>query len=436
MTGTQTLLARTVLGLAAASVSVLLASSRRLRVMSRQRFDRLALTAFMFSRLGVFGIAFFLLHMLPRGDVPAYYFSQAELALHRSIPYLNFVSSYAPLHPYLDAALLRLWPTPLAIMLFSVLVEMAILPLWSRIARDLLPELDVRIAALLYVSSPISLQFVAVDGQDNVIIAVLIASSLLLLLRYRSLLSGAVFGLSVGLIKFLPLLYAPAFFLALPRRWRWAAGAALITAVIYGGFLLLHAPVLQPLTAEGDLRSAGNLPYMIEALCGVSIPGRLSDAFLLLLLAALFALITWISKQTPPAVRMRVIVFGICALTLLLLIFSKKSWPPYLMLCLFPLGLLPLAQSHSRVRIWAFACFTVIAVTEHSVWASELALFSSLSFHQALVAHHPSALLFLVLEALLLIGYAWLLFEAVRQIFAAPRLAQLHRTAVDLPETI
>ena len=125
----------------------------------------------------------------------------------------DFVSSYAPLHPYLDAGLISAWHTPLAIVLFSVLVEMAILPVWLGAGRVFLPEGELRVAALLYLASPVSLQFVTIDGQDNVVIAVLLALSLLLVLRSRAFAAGLSFGASVAAIKFLPLLYAPAFLL-------------------------------------------------------------------------------------------------------------------------------------------------------------------------------------------------------------------------------
>jgi Glycosyltransferase family 87 len=419
MTGSQTLLARTALGAVAALGSILLTSSRRLRALPREKFDRITVGAFAISRLGLFCALFLWLGAAPRGDVPAYYLDQARQVLRHKLPYRDFPSSYAPLHPYLDAGLFLLWHTPLALMLFAVLVEVLQLPVWLRVSRTFLPEPEVRVAALLYLASPISLQFVAVDGQDNVVIALLVALALLLVLRGRNLLSGVALGLSIAAIKFLPLLYAPAFFLASPRRWRWAAGAAAVVMVVYGGFLLRHAPILQPLAAEGDLRSAGDLPYLMEAIFGVSIPVRLADSLLLVVLFAIFLLIARVSYRAPIDLRMRAITFGVSALTLAVLLLSKKSWPPYLMLSLFPICLLPAAGARSQLRIAGFALFSLVAVTEHSVWASSLQQFSSAAFHAALRAHSRQALLFLALEWLLLAGYAWLLVASVRHVMVA-----------------
>jgi hypothetical protein len=122
---------------------------------------------------------------------------------------------------------------------------------------------------------------------------------------------------------------------------------------------------------------------------------------------------------------MRIIAFGTCALTLALLLFAKKSWPPYLMLTLFPLCLLPPSGGggSSRPRLSLYAIFSLVAVTEHSVWASLLGECSSADLHQAILAHTQAAL-FLPLELLLLAGYGWLLYESLRQVaFASPTVA-------------
>jgi hypothetical protein len=433
MTGQQTLLARAVLGLVAGGVAVWLGSSRRLRSLARPRFDRTIYTAFAASRLGLFALVFLVLRMVPRGDVPAYYFDQATRVLAGRLPYRDFVSSYAPLHAYLDAGMVAIWHTPLAIMLFSVLAELLLLPLWMRLGRGFLAEEELRLASLLYLASPLSLQFVAIDGQDNVVIAVLMAAALLLVWRSRTLAAGAVFGSSVALVKFLPLLYAPAIFVAVPRRWRFLLGAAMVCVAVYGGFALLHLPLLQPLFAEGDLRSAGDLPYLVEAVCGVRLPARLTDGCLLLALAGVFACVGRAAHRAGPGKRMRAVTFGFAAATLVFLILSKKSWPPYLMMALFPVCLAAAGSGEpsrpSRWRVAGFASFGFVAVTEQSYWATIFRQFSSAEFHRALAAARPEALELLAVQVLLVAGYAWLLRESLRQVLPpAPNRCTLAET--------
>ena len=50
------------------------------------------------------------------------------------------------------------------------------------------------------------------------------------------------------------------------------------------GFAMRQVPILQPLAEEGNRRSAGNLPYLVEAISGLTLPGRVWDLLLLLVL--------------------------------------------------------------------------------------------------------------------------------------------------------
>jgi hypothetical protein len=202
-------------------------------MLSPRKFDCFVCATFALTRIGVFVTLFVALRTSPRGDIPAFYWTQAVEVLHGLAPYRDFASSYAPLHPYLDAAFVHLWFSPLAIILGAVLTECLLVPLWLQLGRRIFPDHEVRTAALLYLTSAISLQFVTVDGQDNVMIALAFALAILWLDR-RPAISGFAVGLAAASTKFLPLVFAPAFSVSARRRWRWAAGLILSVAVIYG----------------------------------------------------------------------------------------------------------------------------------------------------------------------------------------------------------
>ncbi|MCU1224297.1 MAG: hypothetical protein JWQ42_2390 [Edaphobacter sp.] len=421
MTGNQTLTARAALGVVTGIVSVAAVSSSRLRALPRQTFDRLMAVTLIVSRLAMYLGIFFVLRLQPRGDIPAYYWEEANYVLRGHLPYRDFYTSYAPLHPYLDAFAIRLWFTPLAIILLAICVEWLLLPIWLRVGRSFLSEQELRTGALFYLCSAVSLQFVAIDGQDNVIIATLLAFAVLLLYRNRFLASGAAVGMGVATIKFLPLLYVPAFFVAVPRRWRWVAGIAIPIGVVYGALLATHVPILGALTHEGHMKTANNLPYLIEAIVGITPPPLFWDSLVLASVAILFVLIANAVRRASPALRLRTLTFGMAALTLALLLFSKKSWPPYLMLTLFPICLLVPAQS--RLKSAAFALFGVVAVVGPSYWATVYKQFSAQAFHQGLLAHQKGCFVFLGVQCLLVLGYAWLLLEAIRLIIASPNAA-------------
>jgi hypothetical protein len=416
VTGQQTIIARGALSIFAGAVSVLACSSPRLQRLPGRQFDRLTSIAFAVTRLGLFCLVFFVLHLAARGDVPTFYWPEANHILEGLRPYRDFPSSYAPLHPYLDAIVIRIWHSPLAIILLAILAECSILPLWHSFSRTFLSEEESRNATLLYLTSAISLQFVTIDGQNTVIIGVLLSLALLLLSFRRELLSGVVTGLSIGAIKFLPLLFVPAFFLSIQKRWRWLVGAALPILAVYGTAVALHLSILTPLQREGNNKGAGNLPFLVESILGASLPSRLWDLLLLVVLAAIFLLAARTARNAAPETRLRVITFSMAALTIALLAFSKKSWPPYLMLTLFPLCLL---IDRRRISLICFALVGVVAALEHSYWSSILSQPTSLVAHQGLFSGGASYLILFGLEVALLASYGWLLTLSVGKIASA-----------------
>jgi hypothetical protein len=413
VTGYQTFIARGVLGVFAGVASTLACSLAYPRRLSKSTFDRSITLAFATSRLGIFGLIFFLLRLPPRGDVPAYYWPEALSILRGLLPYQDFPSSYAPLHGYLDAAAICLWHNPLAIVLLAILTEITVLPLWFRFGRAILSETEIRMAALLYLCSGIGLQFVAIDGQNNVMVAAFVTFSFYLVLRQKELFSGSAVGTAVAAIKFLPLLYGPAFFFALPRRWRWAIGMTLPIAIVYGSFVAMHLPILVPLQTEGNNQGAGSLPFLVESILGITISPRIWDILLIAVLAAIFVLLARATRGTTTEVRLRGIVFAVAALTLALLFFSKKSWPPYLMLALFPICL---SVGARRMQIIGFAGFSVVAVIEHSYWASLLNQLTAQALHQGLLSGQLIDIVFLFVEIALIAGYGWLLILSLRQL--------------------
>ncbi len=427
MTGTQSLFARTALGCLVGGISVWVSSISRLRTLARTSFDRTITVAFVVSRLVVCIGIFLVLRIAPRGDIPAFYWGESNAVLAHLLPYRDFLSSYAPLHPYLDAVAILIWHSPLAIILLAICAEAFVLPFWLSVGRIFLDEHHVRSACLLYLTSVISLQFVAIDGQDNVIIALSLVLALFFMHRCRFFASGAAIGAAFTTVKFLPLLYMPIFVTLAPRRWRWLAGASAIILPVFGVCLILRLPILTPLLFEKRMTSAGNFPYLFEGLTGLSIPTQIWDMLVVLALSTVFLLITMKVRQASGANRLRLLSFGFAALTLTLLICSKKSWPPYLMLCLFPVCLL--IKNFTRLRVLAFALFGVVAVTANSYWATVLQQAVSSQFHRGLLAHRPDCLILLVLQVALVAGYLCLLRLAIREI-CNDRLSQAKRQPI------
>lgn len=421
MTGTQSLEARTALGSVFAIAGFIAASSSVIHRLPRRSFDRTINIVFILSRLAVFCGVFFALHLPVRGDIPAFYFPEAHWLMQHQMPYRDFPSSYAPLHTFLDSGVVLLWNSPVAIILFAVLAEFLILPVWLRAARLLTSEYAVRIAAVLYLTSAISLQFVTIDGQDNDVTAVLLGLGVLAMARQRDVLSGTLVSFSSVLVKFLNMLFAPAFILA-ARGWlRWLVGFVIVILVGYGTFALLHLPILEPLSREGALRTASDLPYVLESIAGYTPPIAVENGLLaIVLLVVIGVMLRARIRARAELPLLRLAVFGCASLNLALLIFSKKSWPPYLVLTLFPLCLLLGEGTHQRLRLACFAAFNVIAVTTHSIWATVFGQFLAEPFHHALAQGQPIAIVFLITQILLVAGYAWLLVESIDAMLSPP----------------
>lgn len=417
MTGEQTLLARGALGVVSAAAGAALVRWNWPQRISQQLFDRALYALFFASRFGVFLLVFVLLRIPVRGDVIGYYVPEGLAAMHGLLPYRDFESSYAPLHGFVDALVLRAWNSPRALVLFALLAEAAALPLWMRLARHIRPEETVRRAALLYLASAISLQFCALDGQDNVVIALLVAAAVVLVTLSRDLLAGALVGLSAVAFKVIPLGYVPILVAAIPRRWRWLAGLLAVVGLGYGTFARqVGAAVLMPLSREGELKSAGDLPYVIEAITGRTLPGAISTLLLAAAgVAILLRVVLAVRRSGAMATRVQAMLFGISSMTLALELFSKKSWPPYLMLVLFPMLLLVSAETALWTAI-AIGGFGVVALVEHSYWATVLHQFEAPTFHAGLLHGDRQCFVFLLLELLLLCGYSWLLALSWRAI--------------------
>ena len=395
--------------------------------------DRQFVAVFAGSRLLLFGLLFGIFHVQVRGDVTGYYFWQTRLRLQGLVPYRDFRSSYAPLFQDLLGLAYRIRPSPLSLVLLATAAEIAAVWVWLRVARALFRDDVVRTAALFYLLSSISLQFVTVDGQNNVYIELLIGAMLLCSLRGREALSGAVYALSICAVKFLPLLWLPAIAMFTRRTFAWLAGAAALVIGVYGYFVIgLHAPVLMPLSEEGGLKSAGDLPYVIEAVVGHDFGHRCWDLLLLLALGCVMTLTFGrFRRGTRASIEGgRELVSLLPVYLLLLMALAKKSWPAYTVMVLFPLSLVVAQAVNSlgekvvhpdrkRRYVWrkfalpAFLLFQVLSLIEHSVWSSLLGEASALELHARLARRDGLAIFFLGLQIALLGCYGFMIWLCV-----------------------
>ena len=441
MTVLQSTELRGVIGVTMAVASVVAwRLAPRLR-MSADRFSALFLAAFALSRVGLFGLAFGVLHLQPHGDI-SIYMEEALPALAGKLVYRDFPTMHAPLNPYLFAAMLRLHNSPLTIMFFGVLFDIAAMYLWMKTLPYFLSRLTLRRAALLVLFNPTSLLTEAIDGQMNSLIALFLALGVYLLVRNRNFLSGAAVAAPAAVIKFLTLIFAPGYLFAVSgarRKLVATLGFVGVLIAVYLPFALAGADLRVPLQQEGNHETAANLVYLVEFATGHSLGLRLPDILLALSWFAVVALLFFCMRQpagTPVEARRRTLLMltiSLFAELLCIQVFSKNTWDRYLVMTMFPLCLV--AAELSFVEILGYALWAAAACFEPSYWAANLVLPTSLAAHARMVAGEPGLYPLLALEVIVTFGNIFLLLTCLRALVRL-RLPATEPAGITAPQNL
>jgi len=237
--------------------------------LSDQSFQKYFWKYWGISRLGIFILFYLVLQWEVTGDVIGYYYPQAQAVLSGQHIYQDFPSSYAPLFPYILASIIQLFNDPISIVFLAILAEGLTLKCWYHSGPFLIKENKFRLASLLYLTAPLVILNVAVNGQNQVWIAAFMAVSVLLVLKEKDFLAGLAFSGALIAVKFLALLFLPVLFFLAKDRIKWSAGFLLLPILVYGFLIIQGQDILVPLKAESVLTSAGNIPYIVTSFLGI-----------------------------------------------------------------------------------------------------------------------------------------------------------------------
>ena len=323
----------------AAITTLALVRSSWVQRLSLRRFTLLVFGLLLSSRLGLFLLTFVVARIPPQSDVVTYYMVDAKSVLTGNIPYADFTTAYAPGFPYLASLIVRVWDSPVALILFAVLIETVALAAWLAVSRRCFDEAMTRRAAILYVTSPLVLINVAVDGQNQVLLAALLGLSLLFSTEGRTAMSGFACGLSVACVKALGLIYAPVLWAGADRKIRWGI-AFLAPAVAAYVFVFAEGATVQQVTVFARLLpSSGNLPFYL-GLAGLHLDSGAGLLVVNLAAAAAMATVFLLNVRfrEPLDTRRQVWLLALVLLTFLLI--SRKSLSSYLVTAFFPVCLL------------------------------------------------------------------------------------------------
>ena len=337
---------------------------------STPAFRRWCLLAFTLSRLGTFGLIFFVLGLPAQSDVTCYY-NEAKAVANGMVPLRDLTPVYGPWFTELCALLLRIVDSPVCLVFASILFEFVSLPLWFKVTDRLYSLRESNLAFLLYTCSPLSLLNVPITGQNHIWFAPFFAISMLLLIRHQSFLCGAVIATSILSVKFLSLLFVPPFAWASKNRWAYAVGFFCVLAPGYGWYVLQGADPGNLASFHAQHGSSGNLPFLLGIVgLDFSLPHlrTMANLFGLATLSGLFLVAMWQKRVVTP----RQVLIFLPLLMVVTLIISKKSFASYLECTLFPLCLLGARFPSTGERI-ALTAISGLAACEPSIWFRLLA---------------------------------------------------------------
>ncbi len=411
--GSLVLAGKLAIGLGCALASGLAVRWSGLDALSPRAFTRASLTFALATRAGLALALYAVLDLEVLGDVLGSYVPQGRAVLEGRALYRDFSTSYGPLFPFLAAALLGLWNDPVAFVAAAIALELASLALWIRAGRRLLDERSVRLGTALYLTSPIPLLNVAMNGGNQVWVAPFLAACAALLLR-RDALAGAALGCAVVAVKLLGGIFAPIAWLFAGQRARFALGFAAPLAVAYAAaFALAGGRAFAGIAYEAGQVTPGNLVFLLSAF-GVELESpALALASATVLLGAGAAGLLYLRRagrlddlaRLPAALGLALVAF---------LLLSKKSYPTYLVLGFYPLCL-GLARTRPAPRdLVVFGVLGVAATLEMSLWfrwldTRDLALLWRDPLPDPIA--REGVLGFLVCELALLASYAFVLMR-------------------------
>jgi hypothetical protein len=207
-------------------------------------------------------------------------------------------------------------------------------------------------------------------GTNQIWIATALAGSALLMVRGRAVSSGLPQALAACTTKLLDVLFWPVFWICAPRRSQWLLLPVLLSASVYGLFVIMGADVLDPVHLEGDRFSSGNLPYLLEPLFAAKGYGYL--VFDTLAAAAVAGSLAWTYLQARPLApqkRPQLLLAALALVGLIFMAFSKKSISGYAVFFMYPAVLVAaLAMTNVRARVGFLFLFNLLLALEPTLW--------------------------------------------------------------------
>jgi hypothetical protein len=389
----------------------------------RRQFDGWFFAIFAVSHFAMFVVVFLILHQQPWADLTGAYMPQAEAAMHGLMPYRDFESAYAPLNPFLDAALLRLHHSPLTILVFQICCEILAVPFWMGFLRRFMKERSVRLAAVLYLLQPLVMWNICIDGKNQGMICLLLSIALFTIGR-REILSGVSYSISIVAVKLLPIIFFPALFFGSRKRILWSVSALLPIVLVYGAFQLHGVDVLHPVKLIAPILAPQNLPFFITAATGSTLPPLTMDLLRYIPLVTV-VLFTVFIQWTPKGEATRLWEMQLSMLLVFLTVntFNGKTDTSYFGMFFFvACSLVAVWLERGRKSIlFPYLAFTAVSLPVTSFWFGPMRHLEAEAIFPLWTKGDGTALLMMALQIVLLYSYFGLAYAAVRSLLESRR---------------
>lgn len=351
----------------------------------------------------------------PQSDVQCFY-PIVSSATRMEVPYVGAYNAYSPFFGYLLALPLALYDNIRVIVLTLLLLETATVWLTQRIYLPQLSRGERLFRCLIYYLLPVSFVFAVFSGQEDILVwGAALAGVWLWQTRQNAFLGGVALGIGLLLTKATFVLLMIPLFLLTRRKVSFVAGAALVGLPVLvwlyftTGMLFLEQPLF-----EGDKLKAPNWRSVLNPILvgNVSLNGNIGKWITLAMLLIIIVGITfWVRKREALTGYFPMLYIAIFAAMSVL---QQNSITVYAFAFMLPL-VFCLTNLRDKTEVAILLVFNLLAANHPSIWwrmKQPYYTFNSFS--------NPLYLTEYVMEWVILAGFVWCVWLAIRQLRRGP----------------
>ncbi|MBO0949226.1 hypothetical protein [Fibrella forsythiae] len=351
----------------------------------------------------------------PQSDVQCFY-PIVSSATRFEIPYVGAYNAYSPFFGYLLALPLAIYDNIRVIVLTLLLLETVTVWLTQRLYLPQLTQGERLFRCLIYYMLPVSFIFAVFSGQEDILVwGVALAGVWLWQTRQNAFLGGVALGIGLLLTKATFVLLMIPLFLLTRRKVAFVAGAAVVGLPVLVWLYLTTGTLFmdQPLH-EGDYLKAPNWRSVLNPVLvgNVTLNGNLGKWITLaLLLVVIIGTTFWVRKREALTGYLPTLYIAIFAAMSVL---QQNAITVYAFAFMLPL-VFCLTNFRDKTEVAILLIFNLLAANHPSIWwrmKQPYYTFSSLS--------NPLYLAEYVMEWLIIAGFAWCVWLAIRQLRRGP----------------